>query len=588
MERVVDRVMKHVASQFVNHVFMVTGGGAMFINDAVDKNKDINAVYLHHEQSCAMAAVAYGKTHRKFGVAVGTSGCGSTNMMTGLLDAWQDGVPCLFISGNANSDQIHERDERHYGVQDLDIGPIVRPITKAFFRIKDPEEVDKILNMAIDIMLDGNPGPVWIDIPIDIQGKEVTSVFEKINIAHKPLEASEDKVEQICNIIADSERPLILTGGGLGSYNAFGLVSSKIVSVETFGARKTGPIGRIGIKGDRVANLALYYADTIVCLGSSLSVPAIGYNLKDSMFHCKNLIVVDKECNKFKKRLYGSHIENIYFIEADASQFYHQISMFFTYPNYSKYLNKALKYKTNLANLQRLMLNEWSDTVSLLDNQTLNKFNIKDIVAHLAKPYNYVVADAGSAYYITSKVVRPYQKYIAPIAQAEMGAALPYAIGTYYATDEPVAVFTGDGSLQMNIQDLGALNGTEIDLYVLNNEGYLSIRKTQNKFFGPKTYGTEQSSGLPFPDLKQICDAYNVEYKRLYNSKKSVDHFMPTDILSSARVNEVMCNPHEDIYPRVEAKRNDDGSFTSFGFKNMYPFLSEEQIEQIEQMLEVE
>jgi acetolactate synthase-1/2/3 large subunit len=576
MDRVVDRVMQHVSERGVGHVFMVTGGGAMFINDAVDKNPLIKAVYLHHEQTCAMAAVAYGKNkqRRLFGVAVGTSGCGSTNMMTGLLDAWQDGVPCLFISGNANLNQIHARDERHYGVQDLDIEPIVRPLTKAFFRVKDPNNIDDVMNMAVHLATSGNPGPVWIDIPIDIQGKTVKRDLEIRELQDKSLLVETEKeVKNVSKILEDAKRPLLLFGKGYSPKVKNLLAAHNVPAVRTFGGSKSGSLGCIGVKGDRIANLALYYADVVVCLGSSLSIPAIGYDLKDSMKHCKHLIVVDKECNKFKKRLYGSHIKNIHFVYSDAASFYFKLTEALS-------REAGVSYKFNLHQINKYLI--FSSNLCVEDNNTLNRFNIKSFCEKAIEHYRYVVADAGSAYYIVSKAVKSHQRYIAPISQAEMGAALPYAIGTYYATGAEVAAFTGDGSLQMNIQDLGALNGTKIHLYVLNNEGYLSIRNTQNKFFGSKTYGTEESSGLTFPDLEQVSRAYGVEYKKLYK-------FDDTAWIRGvpASINEVMCNPHEDIYPRVEAKRNNDGSFTSYGFKNMYPFLADDQISEIEKSLGV-
>lgn len=556
-----ELLFKTIKSFGVDHVFMVTGGGAMALNEAA--NNHLNSVFLNHEQSCAMAATAYGKSpERPFGVCVVTSGCGVTNAMTGLLDAYQDGVPVLFISGNANSDQIHKENQRHYGVQDLMAIELVQNLCVGVFKATKKDKPVDLICQAVELML-GRKGPVWIDVPLDVQmfnlkDKEITK--RKINETYESVKWVENNFENPENITMKCKRPLLLIGQGAPKDKVQILLEKykDIPYVTTFGGtnsiaglNKKRYLGCIGLKGNRKANFSLYHCTDLIAVGTSLSIPAMGYDIKNCFAKIPKLYLVNPE---------------YWTIKTDQ---YKKVEKF---RNVNSFLDK---YSSIIPSKKWLnIFKEDIQDVPGCDKDNTIKYQTKTLLDLFSDLYgeNFsCVADAGSVYYIVSRDVGRYECfYNAPVCQAEMGASLPYAIGSYHANGKPVLAFTGDGSLQMNIQELGMLKDTKITLVVMDNEGYLSIRATQDKFF-KKRYGTS-SIELRFPDIEKLCGAYDVQY---YSES------YPMNSLEGSVIH-LKTDPDEVIVPRVEAVKNPDGSFTSFGNRNMFPFLDQSDIDRIE------
>tara|TARA_R100001594_G_scaffold16627_5_gene34260 strand:+ start:8761 stop:10470 length:1710 start_codon:yes stop_codon:yes gene_type:complete len=557
--RVVDYIINEVYNLGAKHAFTITGGGAMFINDAIAAHPWIIPVCNHHEQASAMAAVAYSKYTGKPSLVCPTTGCGGTNTITGLLDAWQDSVPVIFVSGNVNHNQISPPGVRNLGVQEARIIEVVKPITKYAKLIESVDEVEEVVAEALKASVTGRPGPVWIDIPMDIQGKEMP-------------------ILSLYDAIKEAQRPLILAGGGI---NCAGISRDefrnyvrqiKIPVVTTFNAvdliESDDPyfVGRVGVKGTRAGNFAMQNCDLLLVLGSRLPVPATGYNYKtfardakvivvdiDREEHSKNTVRIDKFIHQDLKYFMGNNIHNIGFSSCE------------------EWHKKCVGWREKWPIIP--LVKSDKEGIDLYDfTGQLNKYKPNDSV---------VISDAGSAYYVCSQAtgIKGDNRYITSSAQAEMGFTVPACIGAAFAGSPCVIGVTGDGSLQMNIQELQTIkhHNLPIKLFVWNNGGYLSIRATQKKFFEGREIGTDEESGVSFPSLSMVVDAYDLNYIRVsdYDSLSSALDVIFGD--NDPMVIEIMCQKWQEVVPTLQGRKNPDGTISAPPLEDMYPFLSREE-----------
>ena len=557
--RVVDYIINEVYNLGAKHAFTITGGGAMFINDAIAAHPWIIPVCNHHEQASAMAAVAYSKYTGKPSLVCPTTGCGGTNTITGLLDAWQDSVPVIFVSGNVNHNQISPPGVRNLGVQEARIIEVVKPITKYAKLIESVDEVEEVVAEALKASVTGRPGPVWIDIPMDIQGKEMP-------------------ILSLYDAIKEAQRPLILAGGGI---NCAGISRDefrnyvrqiKIPVVTTFNAvdliESDDPyfVGRVGVKGTRAGNFAMQNCDLLLVLGSRLPVPATGYNYKtfardakvivvdiDREEHSKNTVRIDKFIHQDLKYFMSNNIHNIGFSSCE------------------EWHKKCVGWREKWPIIP--LVKSDKEGIDLYDfTGQLNKYKPNDSV---------VISDAGSAYYVCSQAtgIKGDNRYITSSAQAEMGFTVPACIGAAFAGSPCVIGVTGDGSLQMNIQELQTIkhHNLPIKLFVWNNGGYLSIRTTQKKFFEGREIGTDEESGVSFPSLSMVVDAYDLNYIRVsdYDSLSSALDVIFGD--NEPMVIEIMCQKWQEVVPTLQGRKNPDGTISAPPLEDMYPFLSREE-----------
>ena len=553
--RVVDYVIDQVYRAGAKHVFTITGGGAMFLNDAVAAHPLIEPVCNHHEQASAMAAVAYSKYTGKPSLVCPTTGCGGTNTITGLLDAWQDSVPVVFVSGNVNLHQISPPGVRNLGVQEARIVEIVQSITKYAKLIESVDEVEETVTEALRLCTEGRPGPVWIDIPMDIQGKEMDVFdFEKE--------------------ILKAKRPLILAGGGVATsmprddFRDF-VAGMKIPVVTTFNAvdliTDDDPyfVGRVGVKGTRAGNFAMQNCDFLLVLGSRLAVPATGYNYKTFAREAK-VVVVDID----KKEHSKDTVKIDHFIQSDVKDF---LKKFEYSAECDEWQEKCVGWKKNWPIIQPYRSDE--EGIDLYDFMgRLNKHKPDGSV---------VISDAGSAYYVgcQATAIKGKDRFITSSAQAEMGFTVPACIGAAFAGSECVVGITGDGSLQMNIQELQTIahHQLPIKLFVWNNEGYLSIRTTQKKFFEGREIGTDDESGVSFPQLYDITNAYGLDYLGVHTYAtldSAMDVIFNTD---GPMVIEIMCQKWQEVVPTLQGRKNADGTISAPPLEDMYPFLPREE-----------
>ena len=575
-QRVTDIVASFLVEQGIKDIFTLTGGGAMFLNDGIASNDDINAICNHHEQACAMGAVAYAKYKNGLAAAMFSTGCGSTNAITGLLDAWQDNTPVIFISGQIKRKETSRNSQtslRQFGVQEADIVSIVESLTKYAVMVNEPEDILYHLEKAVHLALTGRPGPVWIDIPLDIQGFSIDTNELKHFIPKIETNQEIKGIERFVEMYEQAERPIILAGNGVrlsGSVDKLREFASKnnipcavsYLAVDYFEQDNPNYVGRLGIKGDRAGNFALQNSDLIISLGSRLSVCLTGFEYELFARESK-LIVVDIDEDEHKKNTVN--IDQL--ICSDVGDFLENIENKITPKTSKDWPNKCIHWK-----------NKWPVYQEGYDTDTVNMYEFTKALSELASEDSIVVSDAGSSYYVTSQsftLNNKKQRYITSGAQADMGFTLPAAIGACIAANKPVIGITGDGSFQLNIQELQTIKhyNLPVKLIVWNNNGYLSIRATQNKFFDGRRIGTDPESGVSFPEVGKIASAYELPYVKINNVAELREKLADVIAASGPVICEVMCPENQEIIPAVSAVKNKDGSMTSKPMEDMYPFL---------------
>lgn len=575
--RLADFVINYLISKGIESLFTVTGGGAMFLNDACAANKKIKTICNHHEQACAMAAVGYSKYKNDFAAAILTTGCGATNAITGLLDAWQDNNPVVFISGQVKRKETSFNAKtklRQFGVQEANIIEIVKSITKYSVMVNDPYEIEMILDKAFFEAKSGRPGPVWIDIPLDIQGSIIDlSKLKKSSINRKNDYFVKSKdIENLKHLLKKAQRPILIAGNGIRLGNSIELFkefiySNKIPYVTSYLSVDILPndnpyfIGRLGIKGDRAGNFALQNSDLVISVGCHLSVALTGFEYNLFAREAK-LVVVDIDRDEHKKNT----VKIDKFIHADAHSFFNNFKTKF---NFSKWCKKCLAWKSMWPVFENSYFKK---------NGLINKYAFIFYMQKYLKNDSVVISDAGSSYYVTSQAFSPIkkQRYVTSGAQADMGFSLPAAIGVSIAhKKEFVVAITGDGSLQMNIQELQTLVHYKlpVKLVVWNNNGYLSIRTTQKKFFNGREIGTDPSSGVSFPNTQKIAKAYGIKYFKSL-SIKTLENVLNNAFNYKGPVIIEIFNPFmQEIIPTASSAKNTDGTMVSKPLEDMYPFL---------------
>jgi acetolactate synthase-1/2/3 large subunit len=578
--RVADYIVNKIHEMGVNRIFTITGGGAMFLNDAVFRHPDMQAICGHHEQASAMSAVGYAKYSGKLGVVMPTTGCGCTNTITGLLDGWQDNVPMMFVSGQINSYQTMDNYDtplRQIGVQEADVIAIVKSITKYAVLVKDPKTIRYHVERAIHEAFSGRPGPVWLDIPLDVQSAMIDpNELDGYEIPDTSTKVTLNDFQELLEHQSTSKRPVILAGNGIrlsGAKEEFISFIEKynIPVVNTYLAADLLPtdhplnIGRVGIKGNRAANFALQNSDLLITIGTRLGIPVTGYIYENFAREAK-IVVVDIDENEHKK----GTIKIDQFIHADAKYFLENAELEYVSDSWSK---TCLQWREDWP----VFLPEHMD-----DTDGISFYGFMKVLSGCMGDDDIVVSDAGSAYYVSSQAVHldKNQRYITSGAQADMGFTLPASIGVSVARGgKPVIGIAGDGSFQLNMQEIQTMvhNKLPVKMFVWNNNGYLSIRTTQRKFFDDGFIGTDVDSGISFPDLSKIAYAYGVKYVNVSEIDNLEDKINETMSHDGPVICEVMCKEWDEVLPTIGSKKLPDGKMFSRPLEDMYPFLTREE-----------
>lgn len=584
MIKVSDFIAKFIAEHedTAKTVFMVSGGGNMHLIDSLGKNENLEYVCNHHEQACAIAAEGYARVSNKIGIAYVTTGPGGTNAITGVYGAWVDSIPTMIISGQVKFQTTiasqPELNLRQLGDQEVNIIDIVKPITKYAVMITDKNSIKFHLQKAVYEAKHGRPGPVWLDVPLDIQGAMVDEAdLVKFEIPEEPK--FDTKIPQVLDALKAAKRPVIIAGNGItlaGANEEFlKLIENlKIPVIGTFArydiVRNDHELffGRYGTIGNRAANFIVQNSDLIIAIGARLNIRAVSYNWEFFGREAKK-ILVDIDENELNKKTIAADIK----IKSDAKVFISDLrSALNDKLNFESWLEICKNYRKNYPTIEPFRQ---------VVQGCVDSYNFFDILSS-DKPDLVYVFGNGTACVSSYQSLRLYknQKVVVNSGCASMGYDLPAAIGACFANGKRNTIcVTGEGSLQMNIQEFQTIihHKLPIKIFVLNNAGYISIRNTQNNFFKGHKVGSDKDSGVSFPDIVKLAKVYGFEACRIENQlnlKKDLDKILSK---SGAVVCEVMLSPTEKMGPKLSSEIKPDGKMISKPLEDMFPFLPREE-----------
>lgn len=596
MPTLAQYVANHLALNGVCHVFTVTGGGAMFLNDAFGFHPDIKPVYNHHEQACAMGAEAYARISGRIGIAVVTTGPGGINAMNGVFGAWTDSIPLLVISGQVKRETClgnHDFPElRQLGDQEADIIAMVSPITKYAVQVSDPSEICYHLEKAVHLATHGRPGPCWLDIPIDIQSAQVEPDALR---NFDPLELSETRPEptdieahchKILERIATAKRPVVMAGTGVRLshameefYRVIRLLGIPVVTAWTHDLiASDDPLfcGRPGTIGTRAGNFTVQNSDLLLILGSRLNIRQVSYNWKAFAPHAFK-IQVDIDPAEFDKPTVSPDLA----IHADLKHLLAALANLLENwrpaPAHSDWLawgkERLARYPNVLPRHRQAQskINPYHFVGCLFAH-----FSGDDIVACGNATATIIPFQAGT--------IKQGMRMFSNSGSASMGYDLPAAIGAWYGAlaargaQRRIICLAGDGSIMMNLQELQTVahHGLPIKIFVLNNRGYLSIRSSQNNFFG-RICGEGPDSGVSFPDFVAIAKAFGIPTCRL----DGADFEKQLDVILAAPgpfLCDVILDETQGFEPRMSSRKLEDGTIVSPPLEDMFPYLDRDEL----------
>lgn len=584
MIRVADYIIDFLTQKGVEHIFLLPGGGAMFLNDGVVKSKAIKYTAVHHEQTATMAAEAYARANHKLGVAMVTCGPGATNAITGVLGAWMDSTPLLVLSGQCKTGQTIISREleglRQLGAQEANIIPMVKPITKLAIQVREANKMKYYLEKAYQVAVEGRSGPVWLDIPLDVQGALIDEdTLQGYEIKKEGIQLDSVQVAKTYELLQKAKRPVIIAGNGMRKATHKEILKKLIeqfdipvvttrLGCDVIDEDNPYFIGRVGIRGNRSGNFAVQNADLILALGTRLSVPVTGYEYEYFAREAK-VIMVDLDQNELNK----ATITVDYPIQCDVGVFIRACMQLAknVVLKHEKWLEKCTHWKMQYPACMKQYKQQ---------NKGVNSYYLVDVLSSEMKEEEIMISDAGSAIDVVYHAfkVKLRQKVILSGGLASMGYAVPAAIGASINQRENTVVVTGDGSLQMNIQELATLRKLEnkVKIFVLNNRGYLTIRGTQNNHFNGRLIGESDRSGLGFPRLEKICEAYEIQYYKISNHQELVGKVKEILALNQVVLCEVMMDENQLIAPKQSAVALENGEMKSKPLEDMYPFLERE------------
>jgi acetolactate synthase-1/2/3 large subunit len=584
------RVADYIAQFLADHndtaktVFLVSGGGNMHIIDGIGKNSGLKYVCNHHEQACAIAAEGFARVSNKIGIAIVTTGPGGTNAITGVMGGWVDSIPMLIISGQVKFETTiasqPELNLRQIGDQEINIVDIVKPITKYAVMVTDKNKIRAHLEEAVYWAKNGRPGPVWIDVPLDIQGAMVEE-DESIGFTPPNEPVYNCQIDAVIDALKNAKRPVIIAGNGItlaGGVEQFRKLASTlhIPVIATFArydiVKDDDPFyfGRSGSLGHRAGNFVVQNSDLIITIGARLNIRVVSYNWEFFAREAKK-IVVDIDPNELKKHTVEIDIP----VEADAKVFCSELleaTDSAKLPSYREWIERCQHYRRDFPTIT---------TERQVVNDVVDSYNFYDVFSNISRDDDIFVFGNGTACVASyqSLRLRKNQKVVVNSGCASMGYDVPAAIGACYANDQhDVICVTGDGSLQMNIQEFQTIihNQLPIKLFVLNNDGYISIRNTQGGFFKGHYVGSTHESGISCPDTIKIAQAYGFTTYKIDNQNDLANDISKVLAMKGPVVCEVMLSPTEKMEPKLSSEAKPDGRMVSKPLEDMFPFLDRE------------
>lgn len=585
-----DHLVKTLKDQKVQVIFAITGAGNLAIIDSILRDGEITLVYSHHEQAAVMEAQGYSRISGKIGVALVTTGGGTSNAITGILSAHLDSVPILVISGNESSFHCENSYQlRAYGVQGFDSVSVIKPIAKDSYRITNSSEVIEVTQRMINLALTPRMGPTHIDFPMDLQRKRVVEkVLPPSNNSTrvKPTKSRELSIFLVSCLenLAKSYQPMLYIGNGCRDQKTRKLLETVIENlqipfllswsaIDLFPESHRLNMGRVGIYGDRAANIALQKADSLICLGTRLAIPQIGYELADFARNATKWVVeIDPtECDKFSGSLWN-------ILNGDVSEFLTSLN--------SKLETQDLRVSPNwVSDLEGI----WSKIPR--KDQIGDPVSDPEVFVHSAEIIQYlnkqlkedaiIATDVGAGlltghYMFESK---GSQRFFTSQGLGEMGFGLPGAIGAYFAEPtKQIICLNTDGGIMFNLQELQLVSEHRIPLklFVFNNDGYTMIKTSQENLFESRVSGSTSNSGISFPLFINIAETFGFDYYKVLNSNSLNKQF--NDLLDSQKpvLFEIIMDPEQKYLPRLSTTKLEDGSLVSPPLEDLSPMISAE------------
>lgn len=583
MIRVADYIAQTLAEHGVRHVFLVTGGGAMHLNDAFGRCKGLGYVACHHEQACAIAAEGYWRATGRMAAVNVTTGPGGTNAITGVWGAYVDSVPMVVVSGQVKFETVLRSTDlplRQLGDQEVDIARMVAQCTKYATMVTDPASIRYELERALHVATEGRPGPVWLDIPMNVQGALVDPAKLK-GFQPAPQALPDPPVAEALDRLQRAQRPVILVGQGVRasrSHELFLRFAEKVgvpIAVS-FNALDVvwddHPlfVGRQGTIGDRAGNFAVQNSDVLLVLGARLHIRQVSYNWQ-SFARAAYKIMVDVDAAELRKPTIAIDLP----IHADLRVFLEKALSLPYAGDHRDWLSWCMERRRRYP----VVLPEyWKRTDSV------NPYCFMEALFAALPPESIVVSGDGTAS-VTSfqaAALKRGSRLFHNSGSAPMGFDLPAAVGAAIASGKPVICLAGDGSIQLNLQELQTIvtHQLPVKIFVLNNRGYHSIRQTQQNYFPENVVGCGTESGLGFPDMEKLAAAYGYPYVRANDHADMRAAIENTLAEKNRAICEVMLDLEQVFAPKLASRKLDDGRMVSSPLEDLAPFLPRDELRQ--------
>lgn len=588
--RVADYIAQFLAARGVRHVFLVTGGGAMHLNDAFGRCKEMEYVACHHEQACAMAAESYFRMSGKVAAVNVTTGPGGTNALTGVYGAYTDSCAMFVVSGQVKYETLicsTPLPLRQLGDQEVDIVAMAKPVTKYAQMVTDPQSIRYHLEKAWHLCTSGRPGPVWLDIPINVQSALVDGsqlqAFQPEEIGfHSETSDLKKACQDLLDRLSSAKRPVIIGGGGVrisGGYEQFlGLIEKLGIPVTTaWNAHdilwNNHPLysGRPGTVGDRGGNFAVQNSDFLLVLGSRLNIRQISYNWQ-SFARAASITMIDVDAAELKKPT----LKIDHPIHADLTDFFQVM-------NEQKYEGPTQAHREYLAwcrercQMYPTVLPEYRESSS-----PVNPYVLMDELFKQLPEDQWVVSGDGTACVTSFQAahLKKGQRLYTNSGCASMGYDLPGAIGASVSGGKrKIICLAGDGSIQMNVQELQTIQTQKlpIKIFLLNNQGYHSIRQTQQNYFSDNIVGCGLESGLGFPSFEKLAAAFEMPYFSA-SSHSELEGVIRKSLQSpGASITEIHLDLRQQFSPKLASRKLPDGRMVSSPLEDLAPFLPREE-----------
>lgn len=595
--RVADYIVNKIA-EYTDHIFLVTGGGAMHLNDAIGRQRKLKYICCHNEQACSIAAEAYTRVSGKIGAINVTTGPGGINALNGVFGAWVDSIPMIIISGQVKRETCLSHYNlngklRQLGDQEVDIITMVKNITKYSVLVNDPFKIKYYIEKALFIALEGRPGPVWLDIPVDVQSSIIEVESLQPYIREDDIDLNENNhidynllIKESLIKLVNSNRPVIYAGSGIWhskTHEAF-LEFIEKINIPVVTAWNSNDLlwddhdlyaGRPGSVGNRGGNFTVQNSDCLIVLGSRLNIRLVSYNWENFAKNAYKIGVdidiaeLNKPTSNFDKKL------NI-----DLKEFF-KIANTLLDDNKIKFNNIKWKNKTKewLLKYPVCLTEYWNS------KNFVNPYCFVDSLFDKLEKNDIVVCADGTACVTAFQgaKIKNGQRLFHNSGCASMGYDLPASIGAYYGrinnTTDRIICIAGDGSIMMNLQELETISGNNLNIkiFLLNNKGYHSIRQTQQSFFKDNIVGCGLESGLTFPNFEKVAKAFNFKYTSIGNHSELSQSIEFVLNEKGPTFCEIFIDMNQQFSPKLSSRKLEDGTMITATLEDMSPFLDRDE-----------